>query len=703
MSATFEWSPYLPYIYYVLLAVAAGGALLFVLFKRWWDFIWRAAFFVALLFLLLNPIILNEIRQGLPDKLVIVVDDSASTRIAGRDKVGQQALDSLLAKLKNFKNIDPVVIHSGSDMVANRGESTNLFTALRNNLLSIPQAQVAGTVFITDGQVHDVPTELGALERLGPFHAILTGKKDEFDRKVTIVSAPKYGVLNEDIAVTVKIEETGGHDSGPMTMDVYQDGQKADSVTLSPGEERQFTFKVAHPGQNVYEFAVPVADGELTPSNNRAPVIVNGIRDRLRVLLVSGSPHMGERSWRNLLKSDPSVDLVHFTILRSPDTLDNTPTSQLSLIMFPVDQLFREKINDFDLIIFDRFDHYGSFGPLMLPMYFRNIADYVRRGGAFLMALGTGQTDQSAGQQLSALDEILPVDLSGMMNGGQTPVMKLPYVPELTELGKRHPVTADLDRQSQKKKWGSWFTQVDASKVRGDTLMTGVEGKPLLVLDKGVGQGRVAVLSSDNIWLWSKGLDQSGPYTDLLRNVAHWLMKEPELEDDFIKAEAKGTVITVSERDLTPEAKSVLMTAPSGEQQNIDLKNKIPGWITADIIASASGIYSFDNGKKKAFAVVGSASNEEFSDVRTTADKLKPVVDKTRGGIVWYQENQGFSLKEVSENSGSMGGDSWIGLKRNKAYTVDNVETLSLVPNWLNLLLILALCVWAWWRESGVR
>jgi hypothetical protein len=213
----------------------------------------------------------------------------------------------------------------------------------------------------------------------------------------------------------------------------------------------------------------------------------------------------------------------------------------------------------------------------------------------------------------------------------------------------------------------------------------------------------VAVLASDNVWLWSKGLEQAGPYTDLLRNVAHWLMKEPELEDDFIKAEARGSVITVSERDLTPEVKSVQMTTPSGEQQTINLTNRVPGWITAEIIASASGIYAFDNGHKKAFAVVGAATNQEFADVETTAEKLKPVVDRTKGGIIWFQENQGFSFKDVASSAGNMGGDNWLGLKRNKAYTVDNVESMSLVPNWLCLFVILALCVWAWWRESGVR
>jgi hypothetical protein len=693
MSTAFEWSPFLPRAFTMAL-IAFGLVLVLaaILFRRQRDFFWRGLFFLLLAFLLLNPIMLHELRQSLPDKLVVVLDESPSMRIGGRDKAAGEALEDLLDKVKLLKGVEPIVIRSGADAAAGKGESTKLFAALEHSLMSIPLSQVAGTVFITDGQVHDVPAEAGALSRLAPFHVLLAGKKDEFDRKVTIVSAPKYGVLNENVAVSVKVEESGNMHSGALPLTVYAGGKKTEEVEVTPGETREFSFKVEHPGQNVYEFAVPVAEGELTPANNRAPVIVNGIRDRLRVLLVSGSPHMGERAWRNLLKSDPAVDLIHFTILRAPDSMDMTPPMQMSLIPFPIDELFSQRINDFDMIVFDRFQNYDY---IMRTVYFNKIVAYVQRGGALLVAMGTGNAEQTLSG--TPLQQIVPVDV------GATPlIMRGAYVPTLTELGRAHPVTADLQRQYAKRKWGAWFTQIDARNTKGSVLMTGGEGKPLLVLDK-AGEGRVAVLSSDNIWLWSKGLAQAGPYTDLLRNVAHWLMKEPELEDDFIKADASDNKITVAERDLSPEEKTAVMTTPSGATQEVHLSNRIPGWITADVPAEESGIYSFDNGHKKAFAVIGAARSEEFSDVLTTEEKLKPVVDQSHGGMIWFQENRGYSLKNVAPTAGVMGGSDWLGVKRNNAYNVDNVESRSLIPNWLSLLIIFGAAVWTWWRESGVR
>ncbi|MDE1152329.1 MAG: glutamine amidotransferase [Micavibrio sp.] len=694
MSLSFEWSPYLPQIYYIILALLGAGAIVFAFTRRMRDFSWRGFFFLLLVFALLNPIILHELRDSLPDKLIVILDDSPSERVGGRDKVAEAALAHLTAELAKT-NVEPVVLRSSADTSAGKGESTNLFGVLRNNLMSVPASQVAGTVMITDGEVHDVPKDLGVLKRMGPFHVILTGKKDEFDRKVTIVNAPKYGVLNENVTISVRIDEFGRTSETPTTVTVKQDGQTETVTSLQPGETRDFTFRVAHPGQNIIEFAIPVEGGELTASNNTAPVIVNGIRDRMRVLLVSGSPHMGERSWRNLLKSDPAVDLVHFTILRSPDSMDMTPQSQMSLIAFPVDELFQKKINDFDLIIFDR---YQSYGMLMSPVYFSSIAQYIRRGGAFLMALGTGEgAEQGFSFQNSGLQELIPV-----APNVNDPIMKLPFRPQLTDLGMKHPITADLMRQLQQKMWGQWLSQASVSQLHGQELMTGIDKSPLLVIDK-VGDGRVAVLASDNIWLWSKGVGQSGPYTDLLRNLAHWLMKEPELEDDFIKAEAKGNTITVAERDLTPDVKQVMMTKPSGEQSLVTLNVKEPGWIKAEVAADDNGIYGFDNGVKKAFAVVGSARNEEFADVHTTDEKLKPVVDASKGALIWYQENQGFKLRDVTPDAGSMGSDDWLGLKRNSAYTISNVESLSLMPNSLTLLVILAGALLMWWRESGRR
>lgn len=705
MNAAFQWSPLLSYLPIALFAALAVIIFIIARWKRATDFYWRALLFIIFGILLLNPVIIREVRQGLPDKLVIVLDESPSEKIGNRNDVAEKALAYLQQKLKAVPNVQPIVIRAGQDPVSLKNQNTSLFAVLRDNLADIPPGQVAGTVLITDGEVHDVPSDIGPWQKLAPFDVILTGKKNEFDRKVSIVEAPKYGLLSQDITIKVKVKDTGKPtDNGaPIILDVKQDGKQVSQRTVTPGKEQAFVFKLGHPGQNVFEFSVPVLQGELTGMNNTAAVIVNGVRDRLKVLLVSGRPHIGERAWRDLLKSDPAIDLVHFTILRSPNSFDNTPQNQLALIAFPVNELFDTKIKDFDLIIFDKYAQYG----LMLPQYFTNIANYVKGGGAFLMAMGSDRPEQALFD--TAVGDILPVT----PKPPEDSILQGAFVPQLTELGKTHPVTGDLQTNSSKP-WGGWFTQTDVNQTRGQTLMTGKDGKPLLILDK-VGDGRVAVLTSDNIWMWAKGLDASrppnesgasapgggGPYTELLRHVAHWLMKEPELEEDYIKAEVHGDSITVSEHNLTEEPKSVTLTRPDGKDETIQLTTPDKGWVSAKVSAEQNGIYRFSNGTKTAFAIIGTAVSEEFSDVHTTPDKLKPLVDKTGGTILWFSENPQFALKSVSANSSHFGGSDWIGLKENNAYTVKNVKSSDLIPNWLFLLVVFGGLIFTWRRESG--
>jgi hypothetical protein len=186
-----------------------------------------------------------------------------------------------------------------------------------------------------------------------------------------------------------------------------------------------------HAGQNVIQFIVPEADGELTDRNNAAVVQINGIRDRLRVLLVSGEPHPGQRTWRNLLKSDPSVDLVHFTILRPPDKQDGVPVSELSLIAFPTRELFMEAVDEFDLIIFDRYS--GAASCRCSISTTSAIRDGWRRAAA---GGGTGlRVGRIALSHAAVRDPARPPDRAGD---------RKPYLPSITELGDRHPVTAGL-------------------------------------------------------------------------------------------------------------------------------------------------------------------------------------------------------------------------------------------------------------------
>jgi len=694
MTTSFQWFPFLSMFYYALLVVLAAAVIGLAAWKRAPDVAWRGAFCLLLVFLLLNPVVMKEERKSLPDKLVIVVDESSSQRIGGRDRVAEQALQRLTAEAAKMQGMEPIVLRTGHRSTPDgKGETTELFTQLRENMISIPLSQVAGTVFITDGQVHDVPDTLGPLSRFGPFHVVLTGRKDEFDRKVTVLAAPKYGVLEEEIRMTVRVDEFGRSGREMLPMTVYQDGELVAETSLLPDETRSFTFKVRHPGQNIFEFKIPVAEGEMSPHNNTAPVIVNGIRDRLRVLLVSDAPHMGKRAWRNLLKSDPAIDLVHFSILRPPGAVDNTPSHEMSLIAFPVDELFNRRIRDFDLIIFDRYQQYG----LLLPHYFQNIADFIRGGGAFLMALGTDNQDMILYR--SALGKILPARPDDEL---KATILNDTFIPRLTAEGKTHPVTADLATADAAGRWGEWFTSVKINKTKGTTLMNGADETPLLVIDR-VEKGRVAVLGSDNIWLWAKGKKTAGPYTELLRNLAHWLMKEPELEEDYIKAEANGFSVKVSQRDIGDAPKEVEMTTPAGETSTFTLDKKEEGWVTAVKQVEQNGIYRFSNGKRQAYVIVGTAMNEEFANVRTTPEKLKPVAEATGGGVIWFSENPDITLKTIGKGSRHAGGSDWIGVTRNDAYTVESVSSHALLPNGLFLAILMLGMIGVWWRESGIK
>lgn len=672
MNTLLQWSPLLPDFYIALLAGLSLLLILVALWKKVRDLYARPLFFALLALLLLNPLMVHETRQPLPSKMVVVVDESPSEDIGGRMETAEKILSHLKSSVLTA---EPVVIRAGRDPASRKNQNTSLFSAMRGSLMSIPAGQVSGTVLITDGQVHDVPETLGALEALGPFNVILTGRKNEFDRKITITDVPKYGLVNQDVTIRVTVEDAGKAPAAPIVLSVMEDGKPAGQYTVRAGETQDYAFNISHAGQNIFEFSVAAEDGELTAMNNTAAVIVNGIRDRLRVLLVSGMPHMGERAWRDLLKSDPSIDLIHFNILRSLQSFDMTPADEMSLIPFPVDELFERKIKDFDLIIFDKYMQYS----LMRPEYFDNISSFVKNGGAFLMAMGSDAPEQSL--FTTALADILPI----APKPADASILSTPYVPQVTDAGKVHPVTADL--QTGKSAWGPWFTQTDVMAAKGQTLMTGANGSPLLILDT-VGDGRVAVLTSDNIWLWSKNLQGGGPYTELLRNTAHWLMREPSLEQDYIRTETTGDTITVSERAQADGKGSLTMTRPDGREEALTLATPAKGWNTTQVPAEQNGIYRFSNGSRTAFAIVGTTASAELSDVHTTAEKLRPLAAKTKGKVLWYADNPGFTAADLSQ-------------KKNAAYTVASVDSTPLIPGWLSALLIFAGLVCVWRLESG--
>ncbi|HET8728171.1 MAG TPA: hypothetical protein VFO41_11715 [Alphaproteobacteria bacterium] len=649
---------------------------------------WRLLVAATLAAALLNPSLVQEEREPIDDVAVIVVDGSPSQEIGERRARSETALAELETALAQYDNLEVRVVRPDADIADL--ERTNLFEALNGAIADIPRRRLAGAILITDGQVHDAPTDPEALSGMGPVHTLLTGERDEADRRLIVTHAPSFGLVDRPVTIRLRVDDLPDGDRGPVRVTAFKDGEPVRTFTATKGVEQELEFFLDHGGQTVIEFEVEPAEEELSLANNRSAVAINGVRDRLRVLLVSGEPHPGERTWRNILKSDPSVDLVHFTILRPPEKQDGTPINELSLISFPIRELFELRLNEFDLIIFDRYRRRG-----VLPnLYLANIANYVEDGGAFLEASGP-QFAQSFSLYRTPLGDVLPGEPTGQ-------VIDEGFRPVVTDTGLRHPVTAGLEgmgSDGSQPLWGRWFRQVEVEPTDGSVLMDGIGSRPLLILDR-VGEGRVAQLSSDQIWLWSRGFEGGGPQAELLRRLAHWLMKEPELEENDLKTSVAGSRIEIERRRLEGDAAGpVEITTPSGETVTLELAETAPGRAAATYAADQPGIFRINEGDHTALAVVGTLNPPELTDMRTTEDKLAATADATGGGFGWLTDGGLPDIRRIAPGRDAAG-NGWMGLRANGDYIVTGVSDTPLLPGFLVLALAVGGLMAAWRREG---
>jgi hypothetical protein len=691
-----RWSiEFLPFVSWpVIWALAAFGVVLFalLLWRARRGALLRALAYAMLLLAIANPHLKQEDREPLNDVLAVVVDDTQSQAIAGRDPRTEAIRKDLEERLKTFPNLDVRWIHSASTSGDGDRDGTMLFTDLAKGLADVPPDRLAGVIMLTDGNVHDVPGNAAALGFDAPVHALLTGKPGEFDRRLEVLRAPRFGLVGGEQPVEVKVTETTPGDAKSVKLTVTRQGEPPSAKTVRIGEKVDIPVKVDHAGPNIVEIEAEAAPGELTTVNNRAVLTVEGVRENMRVLLVSGEPHAGERTWRNMLKSDAAVDLVHFTILRPPEKQDGTPINQLSLIAFPTRELFQEKLDQFDLIIFDRYQRRG-----VLPLlYLENVAHYVERGGAVLVSAGDDYASPLSLYR-TPLGEVLPAVPSGR-------VVEEPFKPTLTDLGQKHPVTRDLaGAKGDQPSWGRWFRVVDVDPRDAEVLMKGAEGKPLLVLGER-GQGRVALLLSDHIWLWARGYEGGGPYTDLLRRLAHWLMKEPDLEEEMLKATSRGQTLNIERRSIKDTIEPVTATAPSGKEETVTLDKAEPGLWRKSMTAGEQGVYRISSGKLASVVTVGNANAKELSAVTATDAALSPLLNETGGGSFWLGRNQADSSplpRLVMVRGGHvMHGADWLGLHKRDAYHVQGVRLFPLFTGFLALALLLGMMAITWFREG---
>ncbi len=680
------FAPALPWPVIVVLAAAAALLLGFGLWRRAGGLGWRALGLAALLLALANPSLISEKREPLNDVAAVIVDRSASQRIGDRLADAATAAERLEAALAGLSDLEVRIVEVGAEE-SEGGDGTHLFAARERILADTPPERVAGTVFITDGQVHDVPPQ--AKGHGGPVHVLLTGQPGERDRRLIVETAPHYGMVGGTLGLRVRVDD-GTDERRTVRLGLRQDGGEVRSHMVRTGIVTTVPFRLDHGGPTVIELEAAPAEAELTLENNRAAIIVNGIRDRLRVLLVSGEPHPGQRTWRALLKADPSVDLVHFTILRPPEKQDGTPVRDLSLIAFPVRELFEVKLNDFDLIIFDRYRRRW----LLPGLYLQNIADYVYGGGAVLDAAGPSFAS-SLSLYRTALGQVLPSAPTGV-------VIDEPYRAELTAHGWRHPVTGELAGaesadSADGTSWGRWFRLIEAQANAGTVLMSGPGARPLLVLDR-VGEGRVAQLLSDHGWLWARGYEGGGPQAELLRRVAHWLMKEPDLEENDLRAHAAGRRLEIVRRSLEPDDSPVRVTAPSGGVSEVTLEADRAGRAVATVRAEEAGLYRVEDRLHHTVAAVGAVNPLEFADVRASAEVLAPIVEATGGAVHWLQDGVP-SIRRVRPGV-EAAGSGWIGLRANSVYVVRGLRQYPLLPAVLVLALALGGLMAAWWREG---
>jgi hypothetical protein len=689
-GASISFAPIVPVPLLIALTAVAALLVVFGLFRRARGAGLRALAFATLLAALANPSWVKERREPLSDVAVIVADESASQRIEGRADETAAAVAELEQRLRRLPGTDVRVVRIadavGTDAAA-EDEGTRLFSALERALTDVPRRRIAGVIAVTDGQVHDAPESAEALELAAPFHVLLTGREDEIDRRLIVKEIPTYGIVGQRQSMVLRVDDMPAGEGGAAAVTIRRDGRPLGTADLAIGEDAVIEFMLEHAGPTVFEIEASARDGELTLANNRAVVVVNGVRDRLRVLLVSGEPHAGERTWRNLLKADPAVDLVHFTILRPPEKQDGTPIRELSLIAFPIRELFEVKLDEFDLIIFDRYRQRG-----VLPRYYyENIAAYVDKGGALLESTGPSYAS-SFSLYRTPLGEALPAEpLGRVLEGG--------FKPRVTDLGRRHPVTADLPGSGgEEPQWGRWFRLVDVGVTRGFTVMSGTEGRPLLVLDR-YGEGRVAQIMSDHVWLWSRGFEGGGPQAELLRRLAHWLMKEPDLEEEDLRAAVHAGKLEVTRRSLSEEAPEVKVTTPSGATRTLRLEPAGGGRWSATLPAEEVGLYRVDDDPLTAFAASGALNPVELADVRSTAEILAPIAAET-GGTVRRLEGAGVPELRKIRPGREASGNGWIGIAANRDYLVTGIDQVPLLPGFVALALLLGTALIAWHREG---
>ncbi|MFN9972893.1 MAG: hypothetical protein ACK58T_23695, partial [Phycisphaerae bacterium] len=330
----------------------------------------------------------------------------------------------------------------------------------------------------------------------------------------------------------------------------------------------------------------------------------------------------------------------------------------------------------------------------ILPLaYYENIARYVRNGGALLVTSGPEYASPMSLYQ-SPVSAVLPAEpLEQVIEQG--------FKPRLTDEGLKHPVSSGLpgaNSPGNTPTWGRWFRVVQSSVINGQTLMSGAADQPLLVLNR-VEQGRVALLLSDHAWLWTRGFEGGGPQAELLRRLAHWLMQEPDLEEERLRGAIVGNRLSITRRTMSERTSKVEVTFPSGRKENVTLTPAEGGIFTGTLTAEELGLYRLKDATLSAVAAAGPLNPKELADVRAPRNLLAPFITASRGGMSWIEQDGLPDIRRTRPGRNAAG-SGWIGMQANNAYAVSATRQTPLFHPALALLVVVGGLLAGWRREG---
>lgn len=635
----------------------------------------------------------------MPDLAVILLDQSASMSLADRAPVSTKLAQNLREKLVAIEQMEVRQIDFKRRDLDNFVEAT---------LADLPQDRLAALFVITDAGAHLQLNERPNQVKV-PVHGLNIADPARPDLWLKLESVPSYALINETFEISLRFEQRPASSNTEKQMIHYRFGNGEEQMALAaPGETITLSLEAGSAGKQFFTARIDSIEGELTLQNNRIGHEIQVVRDRLRVALISGLPHQGSRTWRDLLKSDPAVDLIHFTILRPPHKRGVAPANELALVRFPIDELFVQKLDEFDLLIFDRYVRRG----VVPPQYIDNVRRYVMRGGAILISAGPDYATPWSLHRtpLSLILPARPLD----------EVIEEIFYPKLTGEGRIHPITKGLldnnkvtgketdPKAEEATNWGPWYRYVKTQAVSGDVLMTAKEDAPLLIVDR-VGEGRVAQLLSDQIWLWARDVEGGGPAAELLRRLAHWLMQEPDLDERRLDLRFENDQLHIEQIHLgnrENDKGKLQLTFPDGSVSDLDWSesDSEPGAATVrslSIPTIQQGLYQARSGEAYGAIFVGQPNDPELNNAHSAPSRLASYFETQLGRMVTLGPDLNLpDFRQLSPGTKDFAGNNWLGLKRNHAFKIGDRSSTPLIPPLAWALLLLTLLIFTWWREG---